>query len=132
MDDLLQRLTVALENANTIAAQTQQNQERILEALERQNELFEAWQKGERVSDRIDKHEAAILLNVHPGTLQRYRCEHWIEGVHYFPGSKITYSRLMLMDWQENRYNPAAHQRTIELYARAKQERALKLQRRSA
>ncbi|MEO1209906.1 MAG: helix-turn-helix domain-containing protein [Cyanobacteria bacterium J06638_20] len=133
MDDLLlQKLTTAIEKSNALLEQAQDREDRLTAVLERQNELFEAWQKGEQVSDRIDKHEAAKLLNVHPGTLQRYRSEHWIEGIHYFSGAKITYSRLMILDWQENRYDPAAHLRMVELFAQQKQQRMRTMQRRSA
>ena len=122
----LQQLNSTLErienNLDGYYNAAQADQERLVAALEHHNELFQQWKDGEKLSDRIDKHEAAELLKVHPGSLQRYR-KQWIEGIHYFPGPKITYSRLMLMDWQANRYDPAAHQRTIELFARRKQER---------
>ena len=67
----------------------------------------------------IDKREAAKILKVHPGTLNRYRHEgRLIEGVHYtrLSSQTIRYNRALLEDWVANRDDPAAHRRAIEIY----------------
>jgi len=67
----------------------------------------------------IDKHEAAQILKVHPGTLNRYRQEgKLIEGVHYtrLSSQTIRYNKALLEDWVANRDDPAAHRRAIEVF----------------
>jgi hypothetical protein len=67
----------------------------------------------------IDKHEAAQLLKVHPGTLNRYRQEgRLIEGIHYtrLSSQTVRYNKALLQDWAANREDPAAHRRAMEIY----------------
>lgn len=63
----------------------------------------------------LNKTEAARLLSVHKDTLDKWKAEYLIEGIHYTttPGGDARYFRLMLEDWFINRTNPAAHQRAI-------------------
>jgi hypothetical protein len=69
--------------------------------------------------DFIDKHEAAKLLKIHPGTLNRYRQEGKLtEGVHFIRLSSqtIRYNKALLEDWAANLDDPAAHRRAIEVF----------------
>ncbi|MDV3351714.1 hypothetical protein QGP82_23630 [Leptothoe sp. LEGE 181152] len=90
---------------------------RIAIALERQAEAQERIAttiEETELPETIDKQQAAKLLCVSPRTIERYH-EHWLEGVHYFrEGSRITYNRPLLQDWQANRANPLVHQRAIK------------------
>jgi hypothetical protein len=67
----------------------------------------------------IDKHEAAKLLKVHPGTLNRYRQEgKLVEGVHFtrLSSQTIRYNKALLEDWVANQDDPGAHRRAIEVF----------------
>jgi hypothetical protein len=64
----------------------------------------------------ISLKEAAKLLNCTPRSLSTYR-QGWIEGVHFFSQDKgFLYNRSLLADWLKHRFEPAAHQRAIELW----------------
>jgi hypothetical protein len=66
----------------------------------------------------IDKRAAAKLLGLSVHTLKTYRQKHWQCGIHflYLNSRAIRYHRELLIDWQANRFYPAAHQRAIEFY----------------
>ena len=66
----------------------------------------------------IDKRAAAKLLGLSVYTLKIYRQKHWQCGIHfqYLNSRAIRYHKELLIDWQANRFCPAAHQRAIEFY----------------
>jgi hypothetical protein len=69
--------------------------------------------------DFIDKHEAAKLLKIHPGTLNRYRQEgKLVEGVHFtrLSSQTVRYNKALLEDWVANQDDPCAHRRAIEVF----------------
>jgi hypothetical protein len=50
----------------------------------------------------ISLDETKALLKVGETTIDKYRKEYWIQGVHYFqpePGAKITYNKPMILVW---------------------------------
>ena len=66
-----------------------------------------------------DKRLACARLKLSGTTLKRYRTEGvWIEGVHWVRLNSrcIRYNLEMVQDWLQNRHDPVAHQRTIEMY----------------
>ncbi|WP_250565993.1 hypothetical protein [Adonisia turfae] len=95
---------------------------RIAIALERQAEAQEriaTTMEGTELPETIDKRQAAKLLCVSPRTIERYH-EHWLEGAHYFrEGSRITYNRPLLQDWQANRHNQIVHRRAIQQWQKS-------------
>jgi hypothetical protein len=66
----------------------------------------------------LNKRAAAKLLGLSVHTLKTYRQKHWQCGIHflYLNSRAIRYHRELLIDWQANRFYPAAHQRAIEFY----------------
>jgi hypothetical protein len=50
----------------------------------------------------VSLEETKLLLKIGDTTLEKYRKEHWIQGIHYFqpePGAKITYNKPMILVW---------------------------------
>ena len=70
------------------------------------------------------KHQASALIGLSPETLKKYRLidQTLLEGVHWVKlnSRTIRYNLALLLDWMENRNEPAAHQRAIEQYLIAK------------
>jgi hypothetical protein len=65
----------------------------------------------------VSKHEIKQLLGVCDRTLERYRKNHWHEGIHYVkPVQKILYNRPLIEDWMVNRHDWRAHDRAIEAF----------------
>ncbi len=75
------------------------------------------------VSDLIKSSEVRALLgNISPRTLDRYRQKYWLNGIHYVqPVQRCMYVKPMILDWLTNRQEPLAHQRAIEAWAIANQ-----------
>lgn len=89
------------------------------EANQRLNEMGDRLDRMEGLKkDRVSKTEAAKILGVSPRTIEDYRRDHWQQDIHYFPqGRGAVYNRALLEDWQQNRFNPSAHQRAIDQWA---------------
>jgi hypothetical protein len=69
----------------------------------------------------ISLDEAKSLLKVGETTIDKYRKEHWIQGVHYFqpePGAKITYNKQMIVIWliALSAGDTAMHERALEAF----------------
>jgi hypothetical protein len=67
----------------------------------------------------VGKGEATRCLNVSDTTLKRYRLQGLLmEGVHWVRLNSrcIRYNLDLLQDWVQNRDNPLAHQRAIDIY----------------
>jgi hypothetical protein len=64
-----------------------------------------------------------LLADISIKTLNRWRANHWTEGVHYCqPGHKVIYIKPMIIDWMINhKADPAAHQRAVEAWVAANQ-----------
>lgn len=67
----------------------------------------------------VGKGEATRFLNMSDTTLKRYRLQGLlIEGIHWIRLNSrcIRYNLDLVQDWVQNRDDPAAHQRAIEIY----------------
>lgn len=65
-------------------------------------------------SDTLTLEEACELLKVSRSTLER-RMKGWVKGAHYWrEGRLLRFDRELLVDWQRNRNDEAAHQRAID------------------
>ncbi len=67
----------------------------------------------------VGKGEAARCLNLSGATLKRYRLQGLlVEGIHWVRLNSrcIRYNLDLVQDWAQNRDDPAAHQRAIEIY----------------
>jgi hypothetical protein len=67
----------------------------------------------------IDKHQAAKILGVQPGTLKKYRKEEkLIEGVHFvrLSAQAIRYNKVLIEDLVINWNDPLRHQQVIANY----------------
>jgi hypothetical protein len=69
----------------------------------------------------ISLEEVKTLLKVGETTIDKYRKEYWIQGVHYFqpePGAKITYNKQMIVIWliAYSASDPAMHDRVLEIF----------------
>ncbi|MEB3288921.1 MAG: hypothetical protein VKI82_03335 [Leptolyngbya sp.] len=66
------------------------------------------------------KHQAAALTGLSSETLKKYRLidQTLLEGIHWVKlnSRTIRYNLTLLLDWMENRSDPAAHQQAIEQY----------------
>lgn len=65
------------------------------------------------------KQEAAQYLQLSGTTLKRYRLQGLlIEGIHWVRINSrcIRYNLDLIQDWLQNRHDPIAHQRAIEVY----------------
>jgi hypothetical protein len=66
----------------------------------------------------VSKRQLAQHLKLSDSTLKRYRLSGiWIEGLHWIRlNSRCTrYNLDLIDDWLQNRNNPGAHQRAIEI-----------------
>lgn len=74
-------------------------------------------------SDLLKASEVRALLgNISPRTLDRYRAKYWHCGIHYVqPVQQCLYVKPMILDWLINRKEPAAHQRAMEAWLTANQ-----------
>jgi predicted site-specific integrase-resolvase len=66
-----------------------------------------------------DKKLACQRLQLSGTTLKRYRTEGlWIEGIHWVRLNSrcIRYNLDLIQDWLQNRHDPKAHQRAIQVY----------------
>jgi len=67
----------------------------------------------------VSKQEALQYLNLSSTTLKKYRLQGLlIEGIHWVRiNSRCTrYNLELIKDWLQNRHDPVAHQRAIEVY----------------
>jgi hypothetical protein len=69
----------------------------------------------------ISLEETKALLKVGETTIDKYRKEQWVQGVHYFqpePGAKITYNKPMILIWlvAYSAGDTAMHNRALELF----------------
>lgn len=66
----------------------------------------------------INKHRAALLLDVSEHTLKTYRKVHWLPGIHFqhINAKTIRYNRLLIIDWVVNISYPEVHQRAIQTF----------------
>jgi len=66
----------------------------------------------------INKHRAALLLDISEHTLKNYRKLHWLPGIHfqYLNPKTIRYNRLLIIDWLVNISYPEIHQRAIQTF----------------
>ena len=67
----------------------------------------------------VNKKNACEHLNLSGSTLKKYRLQgDWIEGIHWVRLNSrcVRYNLDLIQDWLQNRANPTAHLRTIELY----------------
>jgi hypothetical protein len=65
------------------------------------------------------KQEASQYLKLSGTTLKRYRLQGLlIEGIHWVRLNSrcIRYNLDLIQDWLQNRHDPIAHQRAIEVY----------------
>ena len=63
-----------------------------------------------------------LLGGISDKTLQRYRLNYWIPGVHYFcPVKKCQYNRPLIEDWIVNSEEPEVHNRTVEAWVTSRQ-----------
>lgn len=75
------------------------------------------------ITNFINKHKAAQILDCHPGSLYRYRkSDDWFEGVHFIEvnSRKILYNKPLIEDWLLNRDNPHRHLLTVEKFVKEK------------
>ncbi len=74
-------------------------------------------------TDLIKSSEVRALLgNISPRTLDRYRAKHWHCGIHYVqPIQRCMYVKPMILDWLINRKEPGTHQRAMEAWLAANQ-----------
>jgi hypothetical protein len=74
-------------------------------------------------SDLMKSSEVRALLgDISPRTLDRYRARYWHCGIHYVQAvQRITYVKPMILDWLINRKEPEAHQRAMEAWLVANQ-----------
>jgi hypothetical protein len=69
----------------------------------------------------ISLEEAKLLLKVGETTIDKYRKEYWIQGIHYFqpePGAKITYNKQMIVIWliSYSANDTGMHDRALEIF----------------
>jgi hypothetical protein len=69
----------------------------------------------------VSLEETKLLLKIGDTTLEKYRKEHWIQGIHYFqpePGAKITYNKPMILVWliAHSAGDSAMHNRALEIF----------------
>jgi hypothetical protein len=69
----------------------------------------------------ISLDETKALLKVGETTIDKYRKEYWLQGVHYFqpePGAKITYNKPMILVWliSYSVGDTAMHDRALEVF----------------
>lgn len=70
----------------------------------------------------IDKREAASRTELSESTLKRYRLNgELIQGVHWerINSRSIRYRSPLIEHWAQNRHDPIAHLREIEVYERS-------------
>ncbi len=71
------------------------------------------------MSQYVSKQEALRYLKLSSTTLKKYRLKGLlVEGIHWIRiNSRCTrYNLELIKDWVQNRHDPVAHQRAIELY----------------
>ncbi|MEM9908089.1 MAG: hypothetical protein AAF921_24005 [Cyanobacteria bacterium P01_D01_bin.44] len=67
----------------------------------------------------VSKQEALQYLKLSSTTLKKYRLKGLlVEGIHWVRINSrcIRYNQELIKDWVQNRHDPAAHQRAIEVY----------------
>lgn len=67
----------------------------------------------------VDKREVSRYVKLSGTTLKRYRLQGLlIEGIHWVRINSrcIRYNLDLIQDWFQNRHDPNAHQRAIEVY----------------
>ncbi|MEG3437800.1 hypothetical protein V0288_11785 [Pannus brasiliensis CCIBt3594] len=67
----------------------------------------------------VGKGEASRCLNLSDTTLKRYRLQGLlVEGIHWVRLNSrcIRYNLDLLQDWIQNRHDPKAHQKAIDIY----------------
>ncbi|PSF35978.1 hypothetical protein C7H19_14630 [Aphanothece hegewaldii CCALA 016] len=67
----------------------------------------------------VDKREVSRYAKLSGTTLKRYRLQGvLIEGIHWVRLNSrcIRYNLDLIQDWLQNRHDPIAHQRAIEVY----------------
>lgn len=70
----------------------------------------------------VDKHQAAKIFGVQPGTLKKYRKEEkLVEGIHFvhLSAQTIRYNKVLLEDLVINWHDPIRHQQVVESYLAA-------------
>ncbi len=72
-----------------------------------------------------DKHEIGRLIKCSDSTLVRYRKKYWDEGIHWvrITRTNVRYNLELIKDWVTNRHDPAAHQRAIAEYLKARNKK---------
>lgn len=76
---------------------------------------------GQKVSDRPwTMADVCEYFDVCPNTVKLWRRQEWQQEIHYWrlPGAKgeYRYNPELLKDWLENRTDPKAHQKAIEVW----------------
>lgn len=70
----------------------------------------------------VSKRQASECLSLSGSTLKKYRLSgEWVEGIHWVRINSrcIRYNLELLKDWLQNRGNPKAHMRAIEIYQKS-------------
>lgn len=69
--------------------------------------------------DFVSKQEASQHLSLSFSTLKKYRLNGtWIEDIHWIRVNDrcIRYNLQLIQDWMQNRHDPIAHHKAIDLY----------------
>ncbi|MFB2773160.1 helix-turn-helix transcriptional regulator [Pelatocladus sp. BLCC-F211] len=67
----------------------------------------------------VSKQQASEHLNLSFATLKKYRLDGtWIEGTHWVRINSrcVRYNLELIQDWLQNRHDPIAHHRAIDVY----------------